>query len=62
VNIGPRMRIWREANKQRVVMTADGPLIIYEGEYAMVVVGKSLEECRNVLCPMLREQPKEQDE
>lgn len=37
-------------------MTSDGPLVAYEGEYVMVVVGKSLEDCRDVLCPMLKQE------
>jgi hypothetical protein len=52
------MRIWREANAQRIVMTSDGPLVVYEGDYVMVVVGQSLEQCREVLCPMLRDEEK----
>jgi hypothetical protein len=56
VNLGPRMRAWREANNQRIIMTSDGPLIAYHGEFVMVVVGKSLEECRSILCPMLRDE------
>ena len=54
VNVSPRMRIWREANAQRIVMTSDGPLVVYQGDYVLVAVGKSLEECRDMLCPMLK--------
>jgi len=53
VNVGARMRAWKEANQQRLIMTADGPLVAYAGEFVMVVVGKSLEECRELLCPVL---------
>lgn len=56
MNVGPRMRVWREANNQRIVMTSDGPLVAYNGDFVMVVVGKSIEECRDILCPMFRAQ------
>jgi len=53
-NLGARLRTWKEANQQRIIMTSDGPLIAYNGEFVMVIVGRSLEECRELLCPMLQ--------
>jgi hypothetical protein len=54
INLGPRMRIWQESNPQRIVMTSDGPIVAYEGQWVLVVVGKSLEDCVKQFCPMLR--------
>lgn len=47
------MRLWSEYLPQRTMVTGDGIVIIREGEVAMIVVGKTLEECRAMLCPLL---------
>ena len=49
-----RMRVWREANETRVLMADGSPLPVYKGEVIMIVVGRSLEECSRLLCPMLK--------
>jgi len=48
-----RMRIWREASESRVLMADGAPLPVYMGEVVMIVVGRSVEECSRLLCPML---------
>lgn len=49
-----RMRVWQEGNKQRCIMTPEGPTVAYEGDWVLVVVGKSLKECVEQFCPMLK--------
>ena len=57
MNTSPRMRIWREGNKVRTIMTPEGPTIAYEGEWVFVVVGTSLEECARQFCGMFKPEP-----
>jgi hypothetical protein len=35
-------------------MTPEGPAIAYEGEWVLVVVGKSLEDCVRQFCPLFK--------
>jgi hypothetical protein len=49
-----RMRVWREANESRCLMADGSPLPVYKDEVVMIVVGRSIEECARLLCPMLK--------
>lgn len=51
------MRIWQECNPVRTIATPDGGVVAYEGEWVLVVAGKSLRECIEQFCPMLRTEP-----
>lgn len=52
--MNPRKTLWIEGSTSRVMMTGTGPFPVYEGEFVMVVAGKSLEECQRLFCAMMR--------
>jgi hypothetical protein len=52
--MGPRKSVWIENNKARCMGTGAGTFTTYEGEFVLVVAGRSLAECRRLFCDMLR--------
>lgn len=50
----PRKVTWIESNDVRCMATGAGGMTIYKGEFAMVVIGRTLEDCQRLFCDMLR--------